>query len=118
MGGRWERAALREDAARLLEDLGGSVGEVACSLYLMGAGGPLSRTGEPPLVRYLHAVVGADSRVRSMSVTKRWLVMNTGRGWRPTVRVRLPRPVREFACAVDRVRTREVTALPFEGEQA
>lgn len=115
---RSERAALRGDAVRLLDELGASAGEVACSLYLAGAAQPRLNSAEPPATRYLHAVVGADSRVQTMTVTKRWLVMRTHRRWRSTVRVRLPRPVRDFTSAVDRVRAREATGLKLEGGDA
>lgn len=113
-----QRSALREDAVRLLDELGASVGEVACSLYLLGAARAGSNSVDPPATRYLHAVVGADSRVQTMTVTKRWLVIRTQRRWRSTIRVRLPRPVRDFTSAVDRVSNREATGYQLEGGEA
>ena len=112
-----ERAALREDAARLLDELGATPGEVSYSLYLMRVPARSGDTGASPAAAYLRAVVGADSRVEAMAVTKRWLVMRTGRRWRSTVRVRLPRPVRQFTAAVERTRPCGATEVRVDGEQ-
>ena len=112
-----ERAALREDAARLLDELGATPGEVCYSLYVMRVPARPWDTGGSPAAAYLRAVVGADNRVKAMAVTKRWLVMRTGRRWRSTVRVRLPRPVREFTAAVERTPFDRVTEARVDGEQ-
>ena len=99
-----ERAALREDAARLLDELGGTASEVAVSLHSMGVRVWPSSGGDSPAGRYLHAVLGADTRVKRVKVTKRWLVLKTHRRWRSTIRLRLPQPVREFTILVDAAR--------------
>jgi hypothetical protein len=113
-----ERAALREDAARLLDELGGTAGDVAVSLYLVGVGARASNADACSLARYLHAVVGGDTRVKRVRVTKRWLALKTQRRWWSTVWVRLPHPVREFSVRVDRTRPDEPTQVPFEDNQA
>ena len=93
MGLLAERAALREDAARLLDDLGGTVSEVAVSLGSMGIQVQPSNSHDSPAVRYLHAVIGADNRVRQIKVNTRWLVLKTHRRWTPAIWMPLPDPV-------------------------
>ena len=104
-----ERAALREDAAGLLDELGGTASEVAVSLHSMGIRVWLSSAGDSPAARYLHAVVGADNQVKGVKVTKRSLVLKTHRRWRSTIRLRLPDPVREFTILVDAARADALT---------
>jgi hypothetical protein len=99
-----ERAALREDAATLLGDLGDTVSEVATALGSLGVQVLPSRAGGSPVARYLHAVVGADDRVKRVTVTNRWLVLKTHRRWWPTIWLRLPHPVRRFTISVDAAR--------------
>jgi hypothetical protein len=119
-----ERAALREDAARLLDELGGTASEVAVSLQSMGIGVRPCNLADSPEARYLHAVVGADTQVKRIKVTKRWLVLKTNRRWCSTIRLRLPRPVREFAISIQTARPNqadevtEVTEVPFDGDQS
>ena len=119
-----ERAALREDAARLLDELGGTATEVAVSLHTMGVRIEPWRGGDSPAARYLHAVLGADTQLKGVRVTKRLLVLKTHRRWRSTIRLRLPHPVREFTMLVDAARAddvtevTEVTDVPFEGDQS
>jgi hypothetical protein len=113
-----ERAVLREDATRLLDELGGTASEVAGSLYSLGLNARPSTAGDPPVARYLHAVVGADSRVRRITVTRGWLALETHRRRRATIWLRLPHPVREFTIMVERNRPREASELPYEGNQA
>jgi hypothetical protein len=112
-----ERAALREDAAMLLGELGWTASEVAFSLYAMGVRHQPSSAGDSPAARYLHAVVGADSRVKQVKVTKRRLALRTHRRLWPTVRVPLPHPVREFVASADGARAKEATDVPVEGNQ-
>ncbi len=116
-----ERAALREDAARLLDELGGTSCDVAVSLHSMGVRVWPSSGGDSPAARYLQAVLGADTQVKGVKVTKRWLVVKTHRRWRSTIRLRLPQPLREFTILADAARadeTTEVTEVPFEGDQS
>jgi hypothetical protein len=112
-----ERAVLREDATRLLDELGGTASEVAASLSSLGVKARPSSAGDPPVARYLHAVVGADSRVRSVKVTRGWVALETHRRRRATIRLRMPDPVREFTMMVDRARPREASEIPTEGNQ-
>jgi hypothetical protein len=93
MGLLGERAALREDAARLLEELGGTVSEVAVSLGSMGIRVQPSNPNDSPAARYLHAVIGADNRVRQIKVNTRWLILKTHRRWTPAIWTPLPDPV-------------------------
>jgi hypothetical protein len=118
MRARAERAVLREDATRLLDELGATALEVAASLYSYGCKGRPSSGGDHPVARYLHAVVGTDSRVRRIKVTKGWLALETHRGRRATIWLRLPDSVREFTLMVDRARLREASEIPYEGNQA
>jgi hypothetical protein len=113
-----ERTVLREDATRLLDELGGTAIEVAASLYSLGVKARPLSAGDPPVTRYLHAVVGADSRVRRIKVTEGWLALETHRRRRSTIWLRLPDPVREFTIMVDRVRPAEGSEIPYEGNQA
>jgi hypothetical protein len=113
-----ERAAFREDAARLLGELGGTASEVAVSLSSMGIGGPPSTTGDSPIARYLNAIVGADTQVKRVRVTKRWLVLETHRRWGSTIWLRLPHPVREFTVSVGGALPHESTRAPHEETQA
>jgi hypothetical protein len=99
-----ERTALREDATTLLGELGDTAGEVAMSLCWLGIQILPSSAGRSPAARYLHAVVGADDRVKRVTVTKRWLVLKTHRRWWSTIWLRLPKPVREFSISVDAAR--------------
>ena len=99
-----ERAALREDTARLLDELGGTASEVAATLHSMGVRVQPSSGGDSPAATYLHAVLGADTQVKRVRVTKRRLVLKTHRRWRSRIWLRLPQPVREFTLSVDRAR--------------
>lgn len=114
MGLLSERAALREDAARLLDELGVSPGEVAASVHSMRPQGPRCRAGEFSVSRYVHAVVGADCRVKSARVTKRWLVLKTDAHWWSTIWVQLPPAVREFTESTNRSRADAPRDLPLE----
>jgi hypothetical protein len=107
-----ERAALRKDAVRLLDDLGGSASAVAASLSWFGVQDQHSSAIDTPLTRYLHAVVGADFRVRRIKITRGWLALKTHRRSRATIWLRLPHPVREFTVSVHRVRSRRASLIP------
>jgi hypothetical protein len=96
MGLLAERAALREDAARLLDELGGTVSEVAVFLGSMGIHVPPSNPNDSPAARYLHAVIGADDRVRQIKVNTRWLIIKTHRRWTPAIWMPIPDPVIRF----------------------
>jgi hypothetical protein len=119
-----ERATLRENAARLLDELGGTADEVAMSLHSMGIRVQPSKGGDSPAARYLHAVVGADVQVKHIRVTKRWLLLRTHRRWCSTIRLRLPHPVTEFTISIHRTRPdpademTKVNEVPFDGDQS
>jgi hypothetical protein len=111
-----ERAALRADAATLLGELGDTASEVAVSLGSLGVPVCPSGVGESLAARYLHAVVGADNRVKRVKVTKRGLVMQTHRKWWPTIWLPLPDPVRRFTAPVDKARPSGGTEIPIGGD--
>ncbi len=119
-----ERAALREDTARLLDELGGTASEVAATLHSMGVRVQPSSGGDSPAATYLHAVLGADTQVKRVRVTKRRLVLKTHRRWRSRIWLRLPHPVREFTISIHTAQPNqadgvtEVTEVPFDGHQA
>jgi hypothetical protein len=119
---RSERAVLREDVATLLSELGGTADEVALSLTSLGVPVEPSHPGDSPVARYLHAVVGADDRVKRITVTKRRLLVKTNRRWWSTIRLRLPCSVRELAMSVDAARpnrrpTSRMTASQLRGDR-
>ncbi len=91
-----ERAALREDAAGLLGELGGTAREVALSLCAFRLRGTASGSGEPSVASYIHVVVSADTRVKRVRLTSGWLVLKQHQWWSPSIWLRLPRPIREF----------------------
>ncbi len=84
-----ERAALRYDATRLIDELGGTVHEVTVSLGCMGVQVRPFDPDDSPAARYLHAVIGGDNRVKQVKVTARWLALKTHRRWSPRIWVPL-----------------------------
>lgn len=112
-----ERAALREDAASLLGELGATASEVAATLRAMGLHGGTSSATHLAVARYLHAVMGSDSRVKQAHVRKNWLVITTTRRWRPNIRLRLPRPVRELMASAGAAGRPEETEVPYGGHR-
>jgi hypothetical protein len=113
-----KRAALREDSAALLGELGGTAAEVAVSLTAMGVRVWPASSGDCPLARYLHAVMGPDPRVKRVKVTTRWLALTTRGTWWSTVWLRLPHPVREFVAAGAPAPDDDGTDVPSAGNQA
>jgi hypothetical protein len=99
-----ERAALREDAASLLGELGGTAREVALSLCASGPRDLASSSGGPGVASYISVVMSADARVKRVRLTQGWLVLKPHPWWSPSIRLRLPRPIREF-----------ITSAPREG---
>ena len=94
-----ERDALREDATRLLDQLGGTVHEVTMSLGSMGVEVRPSDPDDSPAARYLHAVIGGDNRVKHVKVTPCWLALKTHRRWAPRIWVPLPGPVAQLTAS-------------------
>jgi hypothetical protein len=93
---RAERAALREDATRLIDELGGTVHEVTMSLGCVGIRVRPSDPDDSPAARYLHAVIGGDNRVKDVKVTAHWLALKTHRRWSPRIWVPLPDAVSQL----------------------
>ncbi len=65
-----ERAALRDDAACLLGELGGTAREVALSLYAFGLPGRASSPGRSIIASYIYVVVSADTRVKRVRLSQ------------------------------------------------
>jgi hypothetical protein len=87
-----ERAALRDDAACLLGELGGTAREVALSLHAFGLPSPASSSGRCIIASYIYVVVSADTRVKRVRLSSRWLVLKPHQWWSPSIWLRLPRP--------------------------
>ena len=100
----------------MLDELGGTAGDVAVSLYLIGVRARAANTdGFGGQVRPRRR---GGIRVKRIRVTKRWLALKTPRRWWSTVWVRLPRPVREFSLSVDQTRPGGPAKVPFEENPA
>jgi hypothetical protein len=97
-----ERAALRDDAACLLGELGGTAREVALSLYAFGLPGPAWSSGRSIISSYIYVVVSADTRVKRVRLSSRWLVLKPRQWWSPSILLRLPPPIREFIASAGR----------------
>jgi hypothetical protein len=91
-----ERAALRKDATKLLNELGATVHKVTTSLACMGVQVRSSDPDDSPAARYLHAVIGGDNRVKQVKVTARRLALKTHRRWSPRIWVPLPDAVSQL----------------------
>jgi hypothetical protein len=89
------RAALREDAACLLGELGRAAPEVALSVGASGLPGTVPGPGEPSVARYIYVVVSAGTRATGVRLTHRWLVLKPPPWWSPSIWPRLPRRLRE-----------------------
>jgi hypothetical protein len=111
------RAALREDAAELLGELGGTPGEVGLFLTTMGVRVYPAIAGDSPLARYLYSVIGPDMRVKRIKVTTGWLVLRTRRRWWSTICVRIPDPARKFVATVDNAPDDYEIEVPSAGNQ-
>src|SRR5579862_6696962 len=94
-----ERAALRKDATKLLNELGATVHKVTTSLGCMSVQVRSSDPDDSPAARYLHAVIGGDNRVKQVKVTARWLALKTHRRWSPRIWVPLSDAVSQLAAS-------------------
>ncbi len=93
-------ASLGVAARRLLVELGSDAAEVALSLEAVGVRGEPHSKLNCAIAEYLSVIVGSERVVREVRVTGRTVVIGKYHGVR-RVRVRLPRPVREFVAAFD-----------------
>jgi hypothetical protein len=112
-----ERASLREDAASLLDELGGTASEVAATLCSMGLHDGTSSPSHAAVARYVHAVMGSDSRVKQAHVRRTWLVVTTTWRWWPHIWLRIPPPVREFMASADAAGPPGETEVPAGGQR-
>jgi hypothetical protein len=103
-----ERRGLRAQTRQLLSALGDDADAVAASLAAEGVRGHAGSGRGCAIAVYLAAVVGADQRVRSVTVSSSRLGVKPASAWRPVVVVRLPRPVRQFISAFDAERFPEL----------
>jgi hypothetical protein len=97
---------LRDQTAQLLVGLGANRSEVAASLCDAGVWGARNDPTCCAVATYLSAVLGADSRVRSLTTGQsqvKIIVNGPIRILPPAVvRVPLPEPIRQFIVAFDR----------------
>lgn len=99
---REERAALRAETTRLLNDLGGSAESVATELETAGVKGvPGSGTG-CAIARYVNAVMSSDPRLGPITVSNEAVTILGRHWWTPPVIVPVPLPVRSFIVRFDR----------------
>ncbi len=109
---REERAALRTETTRLLNDLGGSAEAVATELHSAGVKGvPGSGTG-CAIARYVNAVMGSDPRLGPITVSNEAVTILGRHWWTPPVIVPVPLPVRSFIVRFDREDFVNLTAAP------
>jgi hypothetical protein len=93
------RSSLRENLHGFLDGLGADGRQVAARLIEDGVSGIPRSTSDCAIARYLKAILGGDSRVASLEVTRDWLVAR--RAFRHCVKVPLPEPVKEFVALFD-----------------
>ncbi len=109
---RDERAALRAETTRLLEDLGGTADQVATELESAGVKGiPGSGTG-CAVARYINAVMSSDPRLGPITVSNEAVTVLGRHWWTPPVIVPVPLPVRSFIVRFDREDFVNLTASP------
>lgn len=94
------RGQLAQHTDELLTNLGDDAPAVARALGSIGVSGVPRAPRECAVACYLSAVVGSERAVQSVHVGKDELGIRLA-GWRPAVRVALPRAVREFIAAFD-----------------
>lgn len=86
--------SLRHDVTLFLDELGSTSAEVAARLADDGIRGVPGSTDSCAIAVYLHAVLGADDRVRDIHVSNGWVTVS--RRWGPGVLASQPNPVRAF----------------------
>lgn len=92
------RARLAGGVSLLLESLGSTPGEVAGSLVRTGVRAWADDETGTPVASLLRAVVCADPQVKALRADGETVRVRR-RGWRRTVAVALPGPVRDFTQA-------------------
>jgi hypothetical protein len=97
--------ALKQQTGTLLRQLGDSPDEVADALRRSGVRGVPRSNRSCAIALYLAALLGSDTRVRSVRVghCSLQLALATGPEHRPAghLTVQLPKPVRRFVAAFD-----------------
>jgi hypothetical protein len=110
-----EYRQLKRQVGDLLVGLGTTPDEVASSLGAAGVRGTPRSNRTCPIALYLSAVMGADPRVRSVTVGHCSMVIALATpDLRPAGRlvVQLPKPVRRFVSAFDALRYPENVRRP------
>jgi hypothetical protein len=96
-----ERSEIRRSTERLLRGLGQNVSEVADSTVIVAVTGQSKNPEGRPVARYINAVVGADPRIRSVTVLRKIIHIRLRRRISPPIIIRLPKALREFTAAFD-----------------
>ena len=110
-----EYRQLKRQVGDLLVGLGSTPDEVASSLEASGVRGTPRSNRNCPIALYLSAVMGADPRVRSVTVGHCSMVIALATpDLRPAGRllVQLPKPVRRFVSAFDALKYPENVRRP------
>jgi hypothetical protein len=98
---RRRRAAIRRQTQDLLAQLGPDTETIVRRLGGAGVRGTPTNAEHCAVAMYLRAVMTADPRVRSVSVGNTSVMVSPPQGWRRSVAVSLPPPVRRFIEAFD-----------------
>ncbi len=115
---RDERAPLRAETTRVLQDLGMTAGAVAAELESAGVKGtPGSGTG-CAVARYLHAIMASDPRVGPITVSKEEVTIRGRHWWTPPMVVPVPAPVGSFIVRFDRESFVNLIARPLGARRA
>jgi hypothetical protein len=85
-----------------LNDLGGNAEDVASSLRHEGVQGQPQDKAQCAIARYLGAVVGADRRVRNISVGTSELSVSGPHWWSARLVIDVPAAIQQFIRAFDR----------------
>ncbi len=110
-----EYRQLKRQVGDLLVGLGATADEVASSLEAAGVRGTPRSNRTCPIALYLSAVMGADPRVRSVTVGHCSMVIAlVAPDLRPAGRLllQLPKPVRRFVSAFDALKYPESVRRP------
>jgi hypothetical protein len=96
-----ERRVIRQQTHQLLDALGNDRDQVATSLAAGGVRGVPRRVQGCAVAVYLAAVIGADPRVKAITVNDTRLQIRLQSHGTPPLVLRLPPAVREFIVAFD-----------------
>jgi hypothetical protein len=109
MGGASGRA-LTGEIECFLSGLGGNADDVAASLRHEGVRGQPQDKAQCAIARYLGAVVGAETRVRNISVGTSELSVSGPHWWSAKLVVDVPPAIQQFIRAFDRYQYPDLVA--------